>query len=337
MCSPKLRGIYGNLFAVFLTTGVLFNYALGAIDNFRYYYISLVAVGIVAVFEVLMLQLPETPRWLMSKGYTEKAEDVLLWLRGKKIGTKKEIDEMKKSLAEKKRNVWRLFLKRSVITPVVYVLIIFAIQQSGGINAITPFVGIILRDAGVSSPRTISIFSVGIPGLIFLVVAIILVDFTGRKFLLAVSGTGQFLAVAMLGIHAFITRPSLCGPSLETACNPQFQYLAIFSIIFFIISFTVGYNSIPYVLLAELLPLSVRGKASGLASSLSWSCAAVFLLFFFDFTALITPWFTFWFISLLNISTVLFIIIFVPETKGKQLGELETLFKRKPDVVEAIL
>ena len=337
MCSAKLRGIYGNMFAIFLTSGVLFNYVLGAINKFRYYYISLVAVGIVAIFEVLMFWLPETPRWLMSKGYVEQAEKVLLWLRGKKIGAKKEIDAMKKSLSEKKRNVWRLFLTRSIITPVVYVIIIFAIQQSGGINAITPFVGIILKDAGVSSPRTVSIYCVGIPGLLFLVVATFLVDFAGRKFLLAISGTGQFLAVALLGIHAFITRPSLCDPSLDTACNPQFQYLAIFALIFFVISFTVGYNSIPYVLLAELLPLSVRGKASGIASSVSWSCAALFLLFFFDFTALVTPWFTLWFISLLNISTVLFVIIFVPETKGKQLGELENLFKRKPNVVETVL
>ena len=332
------------MFAIFITSGILFNYALGALRDFRYYSISLVAVGIVALFEVLMFWLPETPRWLVSRGQVDEAEDVLLWLRGKKIGTKKEITAMKKSFTEKKSSVWRLFLKRSIITPVVYVLIIFAVQQSGGINAITPFVSILLKNAGVSNPRAASIYSVGIPGLIFLVVAIVLVDFIGRKFLLVVSATGQFLGLAMLGIHAFISRPSLCASSNSSVemtdgavCNPHFQYLAVFSTILFVSSFTVGYNSVPYVLLAELLPLSVRGKASGMASSMAWGCASLFLFFYFDVTALITPWFTFWAIAIVNILFAIFVIVLVPETKGKQVTELENLFAKKPDVLRTTL
>jgi SP family arabinose:H+ symporter-like MFS transporter len=131
LCTAKLRGVYGNFFPVFLTCGVLFNYALGAIRDFRYYYISLVAVGIVAMFEVLMFWLPESPRWLLSRGYVEQTEHFLLWLRGEKIGIKKELDDMKKSLKGKKPKVWKLFLKRSVLIPLVYILVIFATQQYG--------------------------------------------------------------------------------------------------------------------------------------------------------------------------------------------------------------
>ena len=112
--SVKLRGIFGILTQIVLTSGIVVNYAMGAIDDFPYYYISLVAVGIVALFEVLMIWLPETPRWLLSRGYGEDAEKVLLWLRGKKIGFQQEVDEMKKAIittTAKKTKVRKEFLK----------------------------------------------------------------------------------------------------------------------------------------------------------------------------------------------------------------------------------
>ena len=114
ICSVKLRGLFGTLTQILVTLGFIMSFAVGAIDDFPYYYVSLVAVGIVALFEVLMIWLPETPRWLLSRGYGEDAEKVLLWLRGKKIGIQRELDDMKKAIAESKANtanVWREFLK----------------------------------------------------------------------------------------------------------------------------------------------------------------------------------------------------------------------------------
>ena len=123
--SVKLRGIFGTLTQIMLTSGIVVNYAMGAIDGFPYYYISLVAVGIVALFEVLMIWLPETPRWLLSRGYREDAKKVLLWLRGKKIGIHQERDEMKKAIittTAKRTKVRKEFLKRNVFVPFIYVL-----------------------------------------------------------------------------------------------------------------------------------------------------------------------------------------------------------------------
>ena len=344
LCSANIRGIFGNMFSIFLASGVIINYALGAINNFRYYYISLVAVGIVAVFEVLMVWLPETPRWLLSRGYGEQTEHVLLWLRGKKIKIKNELDDMKESL---KPNSWKLFLNKSILTPLVYVLIIFAMQQSGGINAITPFAGTLFADAGVSNPRYAAIYAVGGSGIIAAIISIVLIDFSGRKFLLVISGTGEILGLVMLGAHSFITRPSLCANSsmtnmtetmdMDTFCNPQYQSLAICGVIVFVLTFTLGYNSVPYVLISELLPLSVRGKASGIATSVGWICAALFTGFYLQVRGLVRPWFALWGLAALNVVTVLFVIFFIPETKGKSLEELESRFVKKPAVVNTTM
>ena len=340
LCSAKLRGIFVNFFPVFLTSGILFNYALGAIDNFRYYETSLVAVGIVALFEVLMFWLPETPRWLMLRGHADEAERVLLWLRGKTIAIDRELADMKKSLSKKKINIWKLFMKRRVFKPLAYLLILFFVQQMGGVNGITPFAGLILSNAGLSNPRTTSIFAVGVSGFVGVAISLVLVDLIGRKTPLIISETGQFVATVMLGIHAYITRPSLCNfdSSSETmTCNPQFQYMALISIIVFTVSFTSGANSVPYVLLAEFMPLSVRGKASGIASAVTWGCAALFTGLYFQFRELITPWFTLWGVAMIDLLGLVFIILVIPETKGKKLEELEKLFVKRPDVVETVL
>ena len=345
LCSPKIRGIFGNAFPIFLTTGISLNIGLGAINNFRYYYISLIAVGLVALFEVLMFWLPETPRWLLSRRYGEQAENVLLWLRGKNIGIKKELEDMKKAiLSQSKVKVWKLFLKRSVFIPVLYVLIIFAVQQVCGINAITPFAGLLFLKAGVDSPRTTAAYAVGLFPYLGQFFSIVAIDIVGRKVLLVLSGIGMFLGAAMLGIHFFITRPSLCNSTVVEAvdaaaepCNPQYQILAIFSVIMFVVSFTFGFNTVPYVLLPELLPLAVRGVASGFAAVSAWGGAALLTGFYLEFSTLVQPWFAMWMLAGINVAVVIFVILFIPETKGKSLEEIESKFVRKPSVVTTVL
>ena len=114
-----------SLVQCMLTLGILLIYGLGAISDFPYYYISLVAVGLVAVFEVLMVWLPETQRWLLSRGYGEDSESVLLGLRGKKIGIQRELDNIKKLLQENKEkiNVLKEFKKKAVFHPFIIIII----------------------------------------------------------------------------------------------------------------------------------------------------------------------------------------------------------------------
>ena len=347
--SVKLRGIFGTLTQIMLTSGIVVNYAMGAIDDFPYYYISLVAVGIVALFEVLMIWLPETPRWLLSRGYGEDAEKVLLWLRGKKIGIQRELDDMKKAITASKARrikVRKEFLKRSVFVPFIYVLTVFFFHQAGGINAVSSFASSLFTDAGISNPRTTAIYAVGGASLIGNFASFVTVDLIGRTSLLVLSGTGTFLGSAMLGIHFFITRPSLCDSFNSTlvesvdvmeSCNTHFGPLAIVSLILYRFAFAIGWGPIPWLLLSELLPLAVRGVASGFAMFTTWSVAAIVTGFYLEYAELVQPWFAMWTFSLINLASVLFVLIFIPETKGRTLEEMERKFERRTKVVETVL
>ena len=350
VCSVQLRGVVGAVSQGLFTSGIAFSLALGAIEDFRYYHISLVAVGIVAVFEVLMFWLPETPRWLISRGYVEEAEEVLLWLRGKKIGVEKEMDEIKKAalMNKTKRNVVKNFSKRTVLIPFGYIVTIFFFQQSGGISATATHAATIFADAGISNPRASSIYGIGIASLVGNVAAFFLVDLVGRVTLLILSATGMFIGCMMLGIHFFVTRASLCSETLSNStivadytiaesCNAHFAPLAIVSVILYRFSFAIGMGPIPWILISELLPLSVRGVASGMVMVVTWSTSVVVVGLFLEYVALVHLWFAVWTFGFFNLAAAVFVVVFLPETKGKSLERLERKFAKLPSVVETVL
>ena len=154
----KLRGVFTSINEIMLTLGIILNFGVGSIDGFPYFYVSLVAVGIVALFEATMVCLPDTPRSLLSRGYSDSAESALKLLRGNKYNTEGELTEIKESiLARRKKgerkSVWREFKNREVLVPFVYVLVVLFFAQGGGISAVASYATSIFSDAGVNDPR----------------------------------------------------------------------------------------------------------------------------------------------------------------------------------------
>ena len=134
----KLRGVFTSINEIMLTLGIILNFNVGSIDGFPYFYVSLVAVGIVALFEATMVWLPDTPRSLLSRGYSDSAENALKLLRGNKYNTEGELTEIKESiLARRKKgerkSVWREFKNREVLVPLFMSLWSCFLLKEGGL------------------------------------------------------------------------------------------------------------------------------------------------------------------------------------------------------------
>ena len=320
-------------------------YSLSAIPGLQYYNVALVAVGIVAVFELCMVCLNDTPRWLFTNGYKSEAESVLQWLRGPKIGIAQELCDMEETISGKTlttRQVFMEFKKRSTLIPLVLLLIMMFLQNISGLNAISSFAGILFDEAGVSNPRLISVFSIGLTGFLSTLISGYVVDLAGRKILLIISGIGMFAGTTMLGAHFFLTRPSLCAHHNSTeyfltvlqdstsssSCNTHLAPLAITSIILYNIAYAFGWGPIPWMLISELLPMQVRGVAGGITALSDWGTAAIVVGFYLNYAKLVKPWGAWWSFSLLNFLGVLFVIFLIPETKGKTLEEIQLQFEK---------
>ena len=154
----------------------------------------------------------------------------------------------------------------------------------------------------------------------------------------------MFLSCSMLGIQVFITRPSLCAnnstsdPDIDDPlCNTQLEILAPVTMTLFFFTFVLGVGSIPWVLISEMIPLKVRGVASGLCVMTNWGMAALFSGTFLPYYSLVGPWWTMWTFAAINLACVLFVLVFIPETKGKSLEEMQRKFERRSKTVETFL
>lgn len=351
--SAKLRGIFGSFSQLSLSLGVLLVYSIGSIDSFQYYYVALIAAGFIAVFELMMVWFKETPRWLLSKGYEEETIAVLRFLRGPVVGFEKELNDMKETLSGNTSLSWlqvlKEFKRRSVLIPFLIMAFIMLFQQIGGLNAISAYIEIIFRDANVPHPELAPIYAVGVAGFVTAFIATIVIDIFGRKFLLVISGIGTVIGTVLLGTHFFITRPSLCQngtnlaatllqnssslqDSTSVSCNPQYAPLAIVGVLVYTILFTIGWGPVPWVLLGELLPLQVRGVASGIVTFINWGTAAIVTGFYPNYAQSVQLWFAWWSFSVLNLASVLFVLLFVFETKGKSLEEIQQKFEGKTGI-----
>ena len=336
----NLRGVFTSINEIMLTLGIILNFSVGSIDGFPYFYVSLVAVGIVALFEATTVWLPDTPRSLLSRGYSDSAESALKLLRGNKYNTEGELTEIKESILarrkkEEGKSVWREFKNREVLVPFVYVLVVLFFAQGGGISAVASYATPIFSDAGVNDPRVTAIYAVGVASLLGNIASFFSVDVLGRTVLLVTSGVGMTLGSIMLGTHFYITRPSACPPVNSTLnamvseepCNSHFAPLAIVSLVLFRFFFSIGWGPVPWLMLSELLPLSMRGVASGMAMFLTSATAALVSGVYLQYSQLVEPWFAMWTFSLINLSAAVFVFVFIPETKGKSLEEVEKWFE----------
>ena len=328
-----------------LSTGLLLGYLLGSFPSFKYYDAALVITGLGLVNMLLVLPAPETPRWLLVHGKRSRAVATLELLRGKSSDIKSELSEIEIDIAKTKdwkfSKVIRMLVSRAVLAPLFIILCAVIFQECGGMLAATSYSASIFKAAGVKAYRATSTYSTAAVQVVVTIIAVFLVDTCGRKLLLIVSGIGNFIATVMLGVQFYITRPSLCAQNVNNTleeltievpdidCNQQFAPIAIVSLMLFFSAFTIGWGPIPGILLGELLPLRVRGVASGIAMFLRWSLAALVSGTYFDLTKLVTPWFLWWFYSLANLLSVVFVVVFVFETKGKSLEHIEERFRRK--------
>ena len=333
-----------SFFQIGLAAGIVVNYAISSIPNFPYYNNSLVAAGIAAGFEVVMVTMYETPRWLVAKGRISEAYRSLRWLRGPLVDIEPEIQATTETQATTEGILASLreFRKRSVAVPLVLVMIVMFFQQAGGLNAIASYAASLFKEAGVANPRPTATYAVGGVELVTTLVSVFVIDLVGRKILLILSGVGMVVGSLLLGVHFYITRPSLCPSdssnaslsllelqdSETTACNAQYAPLAIVSIMTFGVGFSLGWGPIPWILMTELTPLRVRGTASGIAILVNWGSAAVIVGFYNSYADAVTTWFAWWSFSIVNICAVVFVVFFIRETKGKSLEDIENYYER---------
>ena len=265
------------------------------------------------LFLVLLLFVPETPRYLVMKNQPEKAFDVLSKLSGV-TRANIVIEEIKESL--KQKNAPWLSYGGLVI---VIGILISVFQQFVGINVVLYYAPEIFRNMGSATDVSLlQTIIVGAVNLTFTIVAIVTVDRFGRKPLMIIGALGMATSMFLLGMAFY------------------FQKLGLGALIFMLTytaSFAVSWGPVAWVLLSEIFPNRIRGAMS-IAVAAQWIANLVISWTFpilndnTWLTNMFNQGFSYWIYALMGVLAALFIWKIVPETKGKTLEEMDALWKK---------
>lgn len=253
-----------------------------------------------------------SPRWLLGRGHTNEARTVLKRIRvpGRVEG---ELTEIRGGLAQQKGRWSELF--SPLLRPAMIVGVGLAVaQQITGINTVIYYAPTILKFAGLSSASVAILASVGVGvvNLVLTLVAMQLIDRVGRRPLLLASLGGMALSLFALGL-AF-SLPQLAS---------HLGLFAVTGLMAYVGCFAVGLGPVFWLLLSEIYPLRIRGRAMSVATVVNWSANLLVASSFLTLTRLLGKAYTFWSYAAVSTGAWIFAFFFVPETKGRSLEEIE--------------
>ena len=266
------------------------------------------------LFALLICFVPETPRYLVSIGKNDEAFDVLSKINGSNKAAK-ILPEIKDSLVMKTE---KLMTYGWMCIFVGIMLSVF--QQVVGINAVLYYAPRTFGDMGMQDPMMITVI-MGFINIMFTLVAIFTVEKLGRKPLLITGSVG--MAIGAMGVAATFGHEGL-------------EAITCVSLMLYAACFMFSWGPICWVLIAEIFPNTIRGKAVAIAVAFQW-------IFNFIVSSSFVPmfnmhltegddfghWFTYGLYGILCIVAAVFVWKFVPETKGKTLEDMSALWKGK--------
>ena len=309
-----IRGKLVSINQVALTSGIVISYCIdyAFAGSQAWRWMFAMAVIPAAAFGIGLLFIPNSPRWLAGRGRTDQARAVLKRIRAPEQ-VEGELNQIQQSVGQQKGN-WSELLS-PFLRPAMIVGVGLAIaQQITGINTFIYYAPTIFKFAGLSSASVAILASVGVGvvNVVFTLVAMQLIDRVGRRPLLLASLAGMALGLAVLGL-AF-SLPQLSG---------SLGWIAVASLMVYVGSFAVGLGPVFWLILSEIYPLRIRGRAMSVGTVANWSANLIVALSFLTLTQVLGKAFTFWLYGVVTIGAWLFAFFLVPETKGKTLEEIE--------------
>jgi SP family xylose:H+ symportor-like MFS transporter len=266
-----------------------------------------------ALFLIMLLLVPNSPRWLIKQGREQEAMDVLNQISGPQKA-QIEAEEIRSALAMETGSLTQLF--KSGLRLVLIIGVMLAIlQQVTGINVFLYYAPEIFKNLGSGTDIAfLQTIIVGAFNLGFTIIAIHSVDRWGRKPLMLIGSAGMGLCLAGMGLAAFYSQTAI--------------WVLVF-VLGYISFFALSVGPVTWVILSEIYPTRIRGRALSIATFFLWSANWLvsqtfpmldenpFLVGMFNHA------FSFWLYGLLCVVLFVFVWKGVPETKGKSLEEIE--------------
>ncbi len=285
-------------------------------------------VGVVpaVVYGVLAFTLPESPRFLIAHGRSDEAREIFSRLVPK-ADLGQTVRDLKTAIEEDRENVG-VTLRGPVLglQRIVWVGVILSVfQQFAGINVIFYYSTSLWASVGFeeSASFTISVIT-SVVNVVVTLVAIFLVDRVGRKPILLTGSVLMTMSLATMAVAFLFAQGAGDDVSLPAPWGP----IALVAANVFVVGFGASWGPLVWVLLGEIFPSRIRGKALGVAAGAQWVANFVITVSFPAMSGWSLP-VTYGMYALFAALSFVYVAWRVPETKGMELEQTETLFHRK--------
>lgn len=301
----RLVGYYQFMLVFGILVAFISNYMFNGIGENDWRWMVGVEAFPAIIYTILVLSVPKSPRWLLTKNRENQAKAVL-----KTISPEISIETLKLDLDSNNTSTKaseNIFIKKYRL-PLILAFLIAFFNQFSGINAFLYYAPRIFEAAGLGeSTALLSSIGIGITNLIFTLLGIYLIDKIGRKQLMYYGSFGYIISLSLVAA-AFVF-------NWEGIAVPIFLFL-------FIASHAIGQGAVIWVFISEIFPNHLRGSGQAFGSSVHWVLAwlipsSVPVLF-----SWVGPGPVFAFFAFMMILQLLFVQFLMPETKGISLEEL---------------
>lgn len=258
------------------------------------------------IYVLLIISIPKSPRWLLSKFKNEEARKVL-----QMMGQEADYENMKKEIKIDNNNAAladdNIFLKK-YRTPLVLAFLMAFFNQLSGINAFLYYSSRIFQEAGLGeSTALLSSIGIGVVNLIFTLLGVFLIDKLGRKILMYIGSIGYIVSLSLVAMAFFFQWGGITVP--------VFLFL-------FIAAHAIGQGAVIWVFISEIFPNHLRASGQSFGSTTHWVLAAIIPSLIPYLFSTVGPGVVFMFFAVMMVFQLLFVRFMMPETKGISLEEL---------------
>ena len=306
-----LRGRLVSMNQLAIVLGILISYltgwALSGLGDQSWRWMFAVAAVPSVLFLAALFFVPESPRWLVKEGRHAEAAEVLAQLGE----ARSRLESIQAAVAEESGSLRQLF-RPGFRLPLVIGLTLAVLQQVTGINTVLYYGSIIFTEQAGASSTSAALWAnvlVGLANLVFTIVALFTIDRLGRKTLLIAAAGGMGASLAALAL--------VLGSGTTSA------ELVLTFVLLYVSCFSFGMGPGVWVVIAELFPTRIRGRAMSVATVALWLACLLITLTFLSLVKALTAAGAFCVYAVLCAVTVWFVWKIVPETKGKNLEEIE--------------
>lgn len=318
------RGIYSVTLGIFWSLGNFLPYAVGPFISIKIF--NLIAAGCTIIFIIAFVLIgTETPHFLVSENRIDDAESVLMLLRSaERKDIQKELLNIQEMISsESHGSLFDIITDKCLRKALIISVILIIFQQLVGVGSALPcYLQPILETTGTKISSDVGSLVMGLCLIIFSLLVPFIIEKYGRKTLTIFSSIGTGFFLVSMGLFFYLKEST-------TYDTKSLFWLPLVSLISALFMYQIGLNVMPWTITSELFPRTVKQVS---ATSVSFACYfAMFFMtqYFNEMNIVLGRAGTFWFYAAMSLICAIFTVIFVPETRGKTLAEIQDMIRVK--------